>query len=55
MIRTSGAGREGWMTAIPLAILFVFVLYVTGGPHDFLRLMERTAEAMLQRITAFVS
>ena len=50
-MRTSGAGRDVWMTAIPLAILVVFAVFISGGPHDFLKLMERS----LERVVTWVS
>lgn len=50
-MRTSGQGREGWMTAIPLAILLLFGVVAAGGPHDLLKLMERS----LERVVAWVA
>ena len=54
-MRTSGAGREGWMTAIPLAILLVFALIVAGGPEDLLKLMERSLERMVTWVSEMAS
>jgi hypothetical protein len=55
MMRTSGVGREGWMTAVPLGVLVLFVLIIAGGPHDLLRMMERTIEAFIQWVTDLAS
>jgi hypothetical protein len=40
-MRTSGGGREGWMTTIPLAIMLVFAIVVAGGPKELLKYVER--------------
>jgi hypothetical protein len=31
----SGSAREGWMTFIPLMVLLFIVMYVMGGPAQF--------------------
>ena len=31
----SGSTREGWMTFIPLTVLLFIVIYVMGGPTQF--------------------
>lgn len=46
-MRTSGAGREGWMTAIPLAVLVLFAVIIAGGPEDLLKWMERSLEKVV--------
>jgi hypothetical protein len=40
-MRTSGGGREGWMTAIPIAVILLFVTVVAGGPNELLKVMDR--------------
>lgn len=55
MMRTSGAGREGWMTAVPLGVLVLVATYIAGGPHDLLRIMERTMEAVVQWVSELAS
>lgn len=55
MMRTSGVGREGWMTMIPLGVLVLFALFIAGGPHDLLRMMERTIEAVIQWVSELAS
>ncbi len=54
-MRTSGAGREGWMTAIPLAVLVLFAVIVAGGPEDLLRTMERSLEKMVNWVSELAS
>jgi hypothetical protein len=40
-MRTSGAGREGWMTIIPLAVIVLFSTIVAGGPKQLLVSIEK--------------
>lgn len=54
-MRTSGAGREGWMTAIPLAILVLFAVVIAGGPEDLLRTMERSLERVVNWVSELAS
>lgn len=44
-MRTSGSGRDGWMTAIPIAILLLFATIAAGGPKELLKVMERTLQS----------
>ena len=32
----SGSTREGWMSFIPLTVLLFIVIYVMGGPTQFI-------------------
>jgi hypothetical protein len=41
-MRTSGTGRDGFIAAVPIAIIIVFTLMVFGGPRPFLRSVEHT-------------
>jgi hypothetical protein len=41
MMRTSGSGREGWMTTSPIAVMVLFAIVVAGGPKQLLKLMEK--------------
>ena len=44
-MRTSGGGaRDGFMTAIPLAMLIAFVVFMFGGPTATLRWLEQTIQ-----------
>jgi hypothetical protein len=54
-MRTSGAAREGWMTAIPLAVILLFALIVTGGPEDLLKWMERSLEKVVTWVSEMAS
>ena len=54
-MRTTGAGREGWMTAIPLAILLIFAVFISGGPKDFLKMMERNLEKVVTWVSDMAS
>ena len=40
-MRTSGVGREGWMTIIPLAVILLFSTVVAGGPKELLVSIEK--------------
>ena len=46
-MRTSGAGREGWMTAVPIAVLLFFAVIIAGGPEDLLKILERSLEKVV--------
>ena len=35
----SGNAREGWMTFIPLTVLLFIVVYVMGGPAQFVNVV----------------
>jgi hypothetical protein len=54
-MRTSGAGREGWMTAVPIAVLVFFAVILAGGPEDLLKIMERSLEKLVQWVTELAS
>lgn len=40
-MRTSGVGREGWMTIIPLTVILLFSTLVAGGPKQLLISVEK--------------
>jgi hypothetical protein len=47
-MRTSGGGaRDGLMTAIPLAMLIAFVLFMFGGPTATLRWLDQAIQGAL--------
>lgn len=54
-MRTSGAGREGWMTAIPVTILVLVAVFIAGGPEDLLRTMERSLEKVVDWVSQMAS
>ena len=35
----SGSTREGWMTFIPVTVLLFIVMYVMGGPAQFVNVV----------------
>ena len=35
----SGSAREGWMAFIPLTVLLFIVMYVMGGPAQFVNVV----------------
>jgi hypothetical protein len=37
----SGSTREGWMTFVPVTVLLFIVMYVVGGPAQFVNLMAQ--------------
>jgi hypothetical protein len=55
-MRTSGHGRgDGYMSAVPIAILVVFVLVIAGGFKPTLRTVELTLWRAVDWISALVS
>jgi hypothetical protein len=47
-MRTSGGGREIWMTALPLGFLIVFLVFSAGGPKPFLKILEGALQSPLE-------
>jgi len=37
----SGSTREGWMTFVPVVVLVFIVMYVMGGPAQFVNLVAQ--------------
>ena len=35
----SGSTREGWMILVPVTVLLFIVMYVMGGPSQFMRVV----------------
>jgi hypothetical protein len=50
-MRTSGTGRDGWMTIIPLAILVFFGIVIAGGPREAMVWIEHYLEAFVDWIS----
>jgi hypothetical protein len=47
-MRTSGGGGEGWMTAIPIAVIVLFAVIASGGPKGFLKSVERQLRSTVE-------
>jgi hypothetical protein len=47
-MRTSGAGREIWMTAIPISITLLYLMVFAGGPKELLKAAERQLRATVE-------
>lgn len=54
-MRTSGTGADGWMTAIPIAILVVFLMVIAGGRGELFNTLERFLQAMVEWAVGLVS
>jgi hypothetical protein len=54
-MRTSGGGRDHWMTAVPLAVLLLFCLVAAGGPNKLLIKIERGLATVVSWVTGSVS
>jgi hypothetical protein len=54
-MQTSGTGREGWMTTVPLLMLVLFVAAVLGGPRELLRTLESYLGAVVTWVTQVVA
>jgi hypothetical protein len=37
----SGTPREGWMTFVPLTVLLFIIMYVMGGPAQFVNVVAQ--------------
>jgi hypothetical protein len=54
-MRTSGGGgRDGWMTAIPIGLLVLFLVMASGGPTPFLRSVEATLRSFFEWVMGIV-
>ena len=54
-MRTSGGGRDHWMTAVPLAVLLLFCLVAAGGPNKLLIKIEQGLATVVSWVTGSVS
>jgi hypothetical protein len=50
----SGSTREGWMTFIPVTVLLFIVMYVLGGPAQFLNLISQWTVDVVTSIVNWV-
>jgi hypothetical protein len=49
----SGTPQEGWMTFVPLAVLVLIVVYVLGGPVQFLNTLNNWAIDFFTAVAGF--
>jgi hypothetical protein len=54
-MRTSGTGRDGWMTIIPILVLVFFGVVMVGGPRETLVFIERSLEAFVNWVSKLAS
>jgi hypothetical protein len=50
----SGSTREGWMTFIPVTVLLFIVMYVMGGPAQFVNLVAQWSVDLINSIANWV-
>lgn len=50
----SGSTREGWMTFIPVTVLLFIVMYVMGGPANFMNVVAQWAADVITQVTNWV-
>ncbi len=50
----SGNTREGWMIFMPLMVLLFIVMYVMGGPAQFMNVVAQWAGEVVTSITNWV-
>ena len=50
----SGSTREGWMTFVPLTVLLFIVMYVMGGPEQFVNLVAQWSIDVIHSIANWV-
>jgi hypothetical protein len=54
-MRTSGGGRDGMMTAIPLIMLVLFVITMSGGTGSTLTWLENFLRGCMEGLVRLVS
>ncbi len=54
-MRTSGGGRDGMMTAIPLVMLVLFVLTMSGGAGSTLTWVENFLRGCVEGLVRLMS
>ena len=54
-MRTSGGGRDGMMTAIPLIMLGLFVITMSGGTGSTLTWVENFLRGCMEGLVRLVS
>lgn len=51
---TSGSTREGWMTFIPVTVLLFIVMYVMGGPAQFVNLVAQWSADVINSVFSWI-
>lgn len=50
----SGSPREGWMTFVPLTVLLFIVVYVMGGPAQFVNVVVNWLTDLAAYVTGWI-
>jgi hypothetical protein len=50
----SGTPREGWMTFVPLLVLLFIVMYVMGGPTQFVNVVAQWSADVITYVVNWV-
>jgi hypothetical protein len=51
----TGSSHEGWMTAVPLAVLVLIVVYVVGGPVAFVNTIAYWTSELVGAATNWIN
>ena len=54
-MRTSGGGRDGMMTAVPLIMLVAFVITMSGGAGSSLAWIEGVLRGCMEGLARLIS
>jgi len=50
----SGSTREGWMAFVPITVLLFIVMYVMGGPAQFMNLVAQWTFDLVSSIANWI-
>lgn len=50
----TGSSHEGWMTAVPMAVLLLIVVYVVGGPVAFVNTIAYWTTELADAVTNWI-
>jgi hypothetical protein len=50
----TGSSHEGWMTAVPLAVLVMIVTYVVGGPVAFVNTITYWGSELIDALVSWL-
>ena len=51
---TSGSTREGWMTFVPVTVLLFIVMYVMGGPVNFVNVIAQWSMDFVSYVAGWI-